>query len=328
MKKETLMSPVLVLTPEKTIVGNAVRSLKESRKIVQNFFYLTEGASSFYLYRSDDLKEMDASDECAFLVRHASLKINHSLAFVSLGCGNAAPDLPLLRRMHACKIPASYFGIDSSGAMLSLAEQNTGLMRMKPVLILGDFTLPDFKARFVPLVNGFDRTLYAMMGGTFGNTGQKDLCGALSRLLEPHDILYVDVVPLEKGKAFGRLKARYATLPENYERFFSQVLERMSIRKDFGHYEGEEAMETDPVAYRHTFFFRARTAFSVSVGGRSIPFKNGERMELLTIRAYDMCSLQAFFEANGFHFLGSFISRAGIPGHHRWQRMLLERCVS
>ncbi len=294
----------------------------ETKRVPQNLFYLLEGAHSFYTYRNADVAQIAWQDECAFFEEQPFWSPASRYAFVSLGCGNAGPEKMLLRHFVECGRPVHYIGVDSSQAMLDLAAETLREEAFRKTYVLADFAQPDFPDRLRGLVEGFDVRIYAMIGGTFGNFEQSRIAEILSDLLAAGDYLYLDIVPLhESGEENDRLRARFSRLPENLRLFFDRLLASLGLSREHGEIvssaDGDGGLNT----IRYTFYFEASERITFPCLDLEVDLAPGERVELLSIRAYDIESLRQFLADWGFAFVDTCVPDAGGLGH-LWQRLL------
>jgi hypothetical protein len=316
---------ILVWTPQQNLEQGYLQRFQESKTVCQNLFYTANGASSFYSYRQVDLQEINWEDEYRFFLRQPFWSPDHNLAFVSLGCGNAAAEKPLLHHSYAAGYQVAYFGVDSSRAMLELAVENLADEDFARTFILADFTLPDFADNLDVCLEGSDAAIYAVIGGTFGNFDQHAIADVLARLIPSGDYLYLDVVPRpDAASGDMQLRGRFARLPENLRQFFDRLLARLNIPRDAGEVHGEEIPEGNLETLRYTFYFRATSSVTFPCFDSEVTLAPGERIELLSIRAYDPAALQAFLADRGFALQGTYMPDVGRL-QHLWQRFLFQK---
>lgn len=319
------MTNWITVTPEATLEIAYLTDFQRKKLVRQNLFYTEDGAAAFYTYRNADFEQIRWQDEIDFFRRQPFWAPDSRVAFVSLGCGNAAAERMLLRRMHDAGAPWAYFGVDSSQAMLELAQANLQAEPYPTTLLLADFTHPDFYAVRDRLLAGFDTRIYASIGGTFGNFDQFQIVADLSALIPVGDYFYLDVVPKPEGaEAVAQLAARYALLRENYGRFFASALERLCIPAAHGEVVSEIGSDPELDTLRCTFYFRAREELRFPCFDEMIPLYPGETIELLTIRAYDAEKLCGFLRARGFGCVDQYLPDVGELSH-RWLRLLFRR---
>ncbi len=292
------------------------------RRVPQNLFYLLNGANAFYAYRNADLAQIAWQEEYDFFVKQPFWLQAEQVAFVSLGCGNAGPEKMLLSKLHAGGYPVHYVGVDSSEQMLALATENLDGEAVPQTYALGDFSRPDFSARLWDVVVDFDVRVYAMLGGTFGNFDQVMIAELLALLIPTGDYLYLDVVPqYATAHENQQLRARLSRAPENLSSFFDGLLATLGLSRENGDIVAVESRDGVLNTFRYTFYLEVAETLTVSCMEEEATLQAGERVELLSIRAYDVASLTAFLAGYGFRLLDTYIPDVGNLGH-RWQRLM------
>ncbi len=297
----------------------------ETKCVPQNLFYLLGGATSFTYYRDRDLMQIAWEREARFLESNVSQAKNDLWAFVSLGCGNAGPDVSLLRHLFDNGCHWHYFGVDSSAAMLDLAQDNLADLCCDAHVVLADFCRRDFPNALEELLTAYDHRLFAMMGGTFGNFDQRWIADLLETLIPSGDYLYLDIVPqYTADDANASLRERLAHLPDNLNRFFIDLLKRLQIPMDQGRVISDEHPDEELNTIRFTFYYEAQLPTTLRYSQGELHLLPGERVELLTIRAYDVDRLIAFMARRGFELDASYIPESnGLK--HLWQRVLFKK---
>ena len=297
----------------------------DTKCVPQNLFYLLGGARSFAHYRNQDLNHIAWEHEAEFLRTALSYKAGEPWAFVSLGCGNARPGAQLLRHLVGDRPGWHYFGVDSSASMLNLAEENLASLPCPAHAVLADFSKPDFSASLERLLASYEQRLYAMMGGTFVNLDQVWIADLLHELVPEGDYLYLDIVPhYTSDDANVSLRNRLARLPHNLERFFYDLLDRLGVSDECGEVVSDERADAELNTIPYTFSYEVHTPMVLTYAQGSLNLEPGDRLELLTIRAYDVDRLKAFLAEHAFEFQSSYIPET--PGlAHLWERLLFRR---
>lgn len=322
------MRELLVFCDRESLETDYLAEFIETKRVPQNLFYLLNGASSFYSYRNRDLAQIAWQDEYRFFARQPFWTGDRRFAFISLGCGNAGPEKMLLRHMANHDYRVDYVGVDSSEAMLELAAENLEAEPFDQRYVLGDFTYADFQDNLHDLVDGYDLRVYAMIGGTFGNFEQTWIADLLAGLIPDGDYLYLDVVPMYADEVQNmKLRDRFAHLPENLQTFFDKLLDRLGLRREDGRIVAEQTSDGDLHTIRSTFYFVPDEALAFACLGEGVTLDAGERVELMSIRAYDVASLKTFLAARGFAFVDTYVPDVGNL-NHLWQRMLFRKSSS
>ncbi len=318
------MDSIIVISPEADLERNYLVEDQQTKKIRQSFFYMTGGASAFYAYRDEDFREIRWQDECAFYDRQSFWQKGVPLAFISLGCGNAGAEKAWLSCAHAEGYAVAYFGVDSSRAMLTLAQENLAQETFSRTFLLADFSTEVFRRRLGEMTEAHAARIYAMLGGTFGNFEQQEIAKTLAALIAPGDYLYLDVVPRYASETQDQqLRDRLSRLPQNLQLFFDNVLQRLGLRPEVGEVYGSETWDEGLQAWQYRFFFKAREAVTLP-GAEPVTLAPGESLELLNIRAYDPDALKAYMNAQGFAFVDAYVPDVGQLAH-LWQRFLFRR---
>lgn len=297
----------------------------ETQCVPQNLFYLLGGAASFTHYRDPDLMQITWDHEAQFLESTLPRTPDDLWALVSLGCGNAGPDVNLLRHLMEDGDCWHYYGVDSSAAMLDLAEDNLEGLACDSHVVLADFCRADFLSSLDRLLSPYDRRLFAMMGGTFGNFDQRWIAELLEKLVPSGDYLYLDVVPqYTNDDANASLRDRLSRLPDNLKRFFHDLLTRLNIPMDRGRLVSHEYPDDGLDTIRFIFSYEAQEPTTLTYSQGELDLLPGERVDLLTIRAYDIDRLTAFMAQRGFALQATYVPQAdGLK--HLWQRLLLKK---
>lgn len=318
------MDPIIVISPEVDLERDYLVEDQQNKRIRQNFFYMTGGAPAFYAYRDEDFREIRWQDECAFFARQPFWQKGTPLAFISLGCGNAGAEKAWLSCAHAEGYEIAYFGVDSSRAMLNLAQENLAQETFARAFLLADFSTEVFRQRLREMTGEVAARVYAMLGGTFGNFEQQEIVKTLAMLIAPGEYFYLDVVPRYASVTQDRqLRDRLSRLPQNLQAFFDSALQRLGLRRDAGEVYGAETWDERLQAWQYRFFFKAHEAATLP-GAEPVALAPGESLELLNIRAYDPDALKAFMDAQGFAFVDAYVPDVGRL-EHLWQRFLFRR---
>ena len=332
------MDEIIVLAEGPDLEIDYLADFQQHKKVRQNLFYTTEGAETFYTYRGEELQEIRSDDEYAFFARQPFWTADQRIAFVSLGCGNAGPERPLLHTAYAEGRDVAYFGVDSSRAMLELAQRTLADEHFPRTFVLADFTRPDFVEQWQTLVRphqrphqrphlaGFDAQFYALLGGTFGNFEQDVLAEVLARIVPEGHYLYLDVVPqYETAAQNAQLRDRLIRLPQNLSRFFENLLAKLDLDQTCGELATEEIDETATGALRYVVQFHVHAALDFPCFGGVVHLNPGESIELMNVRTYKPTVLRQFLAQWGFRHVDTYTPDVGHLAH-LWQRFLFQKC--
>ncbi len=319
------MGNLIVVSPDRDLEIDYFADFQKHRRVRQNLFYTTEGAETFYTYRGEDLAQIRWEDEYDFFVHQPFWSKNVRIAFISLGCGNAGAEKMLLNHAHHNAYQVAYFGVDSSRAMLELAQQTLQESSFEKAFFLADFTKDAFRRKLHEYVDAFSTRIYAMLGGTFGNFDQQEITSLLRDLLNEGDYLYLDIVPRYASEDQNlHLRARLAQLHQNLHEFFVRLLEKLCIPVESGVLLSEEVPDEALDAWRYVFFFEATEPLTFPCFGGQMSLLPGERIELLNVRAYNPNALKAFLNQQGFVLVDEYIPDVGNL-KHLWQRFLFKK---
>ncbi|MGC9393241.1 MAG: class I SAM-dependent methyltransferase [Anaerolineae bacterium] len=319
------MDEIIVLTEGSDLEIDYLADFQQHKKVRQNLFYTLEGAETFYTYRGEELQEIRSDDEYAFFARQPFWTAARHLAFASLGCGNAGPEKPLLHAAYAEGRAVTYFGVDSSRAMLDLAQQNLADELFPRKFVLADFVRPDFVQQWRPHLAGFDAQLYVLLGGTFGNFEQDVIAEVVARIVPGGQYLYLDVVPQYETEAQNaQLRNRLIHLSQNLSRFFENLLEKLGLDQTCGELVTEEVDEAATGALRYVVQFHIHEALDFPCFGGVVHLMPGESIELMNVRAYKPTALQRFLAQWGFRYIDTYTPDVGHLAH-LWQRFLFQK---
>ncbi|MFZ5519066.1 MAG: class I SAM-dependent methyltransferase [Candidatus Zhuqueibacterota bacterium] len=319
------MTDTIVFQSGEKILADNLREIKSLKSIQQNIFYTAEGAESFYQYRGPGIIQINWRDEVQFFEKLKVLRADSSTAFVSLGCGNGAPEKMLLQHLSRQGYRIDYFGVDSSEAMLKLASASLADVRYNRRFFLADFTHSTFKDALTPYLQHYDTILYAFMGGTFGNFEQTHIAGVMRALVGTHDYFYLDIVPTGHTPEMNNaLKKRYADLPKNYRNFFARLLEKFALSEEHGHIISQEEEDLLLNALTCTFYFVPNLDKQISVLDEWVTITPNDRIKLMSIRAYHIPSLKEFLKSYNFNCIDDYIPNAD-RAPHLWQRLLFQK---
>lgn len=319
------MPHFIVVNSEYDLEVDYLAEFQQNKRVKQNLFYTTEGAQSFYTYRGSDIAQIKWQDEYVFFARQPFWQPDKAMAFISLGCGNAAPEQMLLHHAHAQGYDLAYVGVDSSHAMLHLAQATLSQEHFTRHFIQADFSTEAFRQVLCDVTGHVDTRIVAMLGGTLGNFDQRMIADILQNIAQSGDYVYLDIVPRYASDAQDQqLRRRLAQLPQNLSMFFSQLLEKLCIPEDAGEVYGEETKDVAVDAWHYAFFFKATRTLTFPCFGGEMTLAPGEAIELLNIRAYNPVALKAFLATYGFVFVDEYVPNVGDLSH-LWQRFLFER---
>lgn len=190
----------------------------------QKFFYMREGADLFYnvvhtkitrdeklILHSDDVAnsfhqanskppsnlDQEEQDLLVQFMKDRSYR-KYPTAFVSLGCGDANKEKPLLQFLETNYPDIPYLGIDSSYRMLELAQENLTGIKLEKDFLFADLTNKECKQYVDDQTQDYKIRILAFLGGTFGNPNQTEIANAIHKFMLDGDLLWVDMQTREE----------------------------------------------------------------------------------------------------------------------------------
>jgi uncharacterized SAM-dependent methyltransferase len=279
MKIETLLT-------ENEISDEFAEAL-EARDIPEKFFYWHPLAVHAWLALSKGVAYESRLDSWNLLVEDADQISGHleSLAsIISLGAGDGAQDVALMKALKELKLDVDYFPVDASQALLEMAcaaaeEEEVDTLGMK-----ADISSP------MHLVLSADASenpkLFLLCGNTLGGFDPLDQAPYLSQLLREGDRLIVDA---EIHDDVAALASRDNPAGR---RFALGPLAALGITKDDGAVRFEQRHDD-----RHeglcliTRHFQTTRDLRLNAADREITLQRGERISLSFNYTY---TLEAF----------------------------------
>jgi uncharacterized SAM-dependent methyltransferase len=300
MKIETLLT-------EAEISDEFAEAL-EARDIPEKFFYWHPLAVRAWLALSGDVAFESRLDSWNLLVEDVDQISGHldsEAAVISLGAGDGAQDIALLRALKDVKVDVDYFPVDASQGLLEMAcaaaeDEEVDMLGLK-----ADISSP------MHLVLAADASenpkLFLMSGNTLGGFDPLDQTPHLSQILREGDRLIVDAEIHDKVAALtsrdNPVGRRFALAP----------LAAIGVTKDDGEVRFEQRRDE-----RHeglcliTRHFQTARDLRLTAVDREIMLQRGERVSLSFNYTY---SIEAFrwvlTERGGLRILNEYPSPDG-----------------
>jgi uncharacterized SAM-dependent methyltransferase len=187
---------IVPITSEEELQEGFFRLFREKKAVSIAMEYLGEGADYYYSFYDNlelpNYDESTSSNYVEFFKRHLDESAGKT-AFVSLGCGNAFYEKPVLAYMQREGRDFSYFGVDSSHAMLVKAQKNLESLDLSGELLCADFGSDEFFRQMLAKTEGFERRIFGSFGGTLGCIDMEYLSNVFSHIMRPGDMLWFDV---------------------------------------------------------------------------------------------------------------------------------------
>ena len=288
----------------------------EARDIPEKFFYWHPLCVRAWLALSKDLAYESRLDSWSLLVDDVERISNHFdsiVAVISLGAGDGAQDILLLKALQGVKLDVDYFPVDASQGLLEMACAAAEDEEVDTIGLKADISSP------MHLVLASDASenpkLFVLCGNTLGGFDPLDQVRYLSQCLHEDDRLIVDA-EIHDASA---LSSRDTPVGQ---RFAFGPLASLGLTKDDGDIRFEERRdERHEGLFMITRTFQTARDVRVTIFDREITLLRGERVRLSFNYAY---SIEAFrwvlTEKGGLKILHEFPSPDG-----RWVTMVCAR---
>lgn len=275
--------------------------------------YLGEGAKMFYGFYGHMKPhnfETRGRRHWDFFQKHFT-NSGEKIAFVSLGCGNAASEKYLLQEAKRQGYHLDYFGVDSSMAMLEMAKNILEDVDMEKQLLCADFGTRRFVEEIQDLTKDYDARIFVFFEGTIGTVEQDYLADAMADMMQAGDYLWADVVVRAGMEAkddrflFDRYKSYVEDETNNDLDFLP--LRNMGLDKRAGRFYLQMMKEDGLGALRFNFMFEVKELAKINYKGQRATLMPGTNVLLYTIRSYAPQGLTEFLAARDFAAVGQYI---------------------
>ncbi len=277
----------------------------KDRKMFQKFLYLWNSADIYYDAYFDWQINPSSINHFDFIKKHIDKK--KKIAIISLGCGNASQEKQMLIELKNQWYDFSYFGVDISRRMLTLALENLKWLNIDKRFILADIMSEYFRQEISSLTKDYDVRFYCFLGRTFCNTNQTNSTDSFYNLLDKEDFLRFDIYTREKddditnSKIFDRYN-QYILDHKNEKKinFQFSVLEKLWINYLGWNFILEMEKE-DPIwSLVFSFYYLFTKKVIISFRNEKIHILPWEKVELYQIRNYYTPKLLDFFSHHNF----------------------------
>ena len=303
------MAIIRTINSEVEIRRDLYRAFKFNRTFEQKAFYLGDGASIYYinLEKKYDLKKTSDWQKRYNFFKENFLKNNEKIAFVSLGCGNANREMEMLEQAHKEGYEIDYYGVDSSMAMLELAEEYTKNCNFSRSFICGDFSGENFRRELNKLLKSYSKRLFGLFGNTLGNVPQNYMADTLRNMLNEGDILWLEVNVLkdQSDETAASMFERYMTFvtEEHSKNFFRYPLKDFGIDPEKGELTVEMKKISPLKSLLFTFGFNVKEKIELDLDDEIVTLLPGSVVTMHDIMAYSVDDLIEFFKNRGFGFV-------------------------
>ena len=283
---------------------NFARDIRE-REIDQKFLYTeAEGCLNYYESCGASRPTSAKNISLAYVdIYKKHITAEEHTAFVGLGCGNAEIDKTILLELIKQDYPITYIGVDTSEAMLEMAEKNLKELPIKKVFIQADMLSDAFKKEIVEHTKDCSRSVYGMFGGTFGNVNQTDISDSLYNLMNKKDLLFVDFVVRESTSLENELELfnHYTKfLQGRHAEFVFHPLELIGVPFESGSITMKTENEVSIGCLTFRYYFQFEDKVVIDYNGQRVHFLPNEEIKLLTVRVYHVDTFTNFFHEHDF----------------------------
>lgn len=309
---------IKTLVSEVAIWEEIIKSFLKNRVIEQTAFYLGKGADHYYSPNKTSSGDKYNYPKIAQLLENVlTPKKGAKTAIISLGCGNCEKDKKILEHLQQAGYPFSFFGIDSSMAMLQKAGATLNDVAFETQLICADFGALSFRKDLDKIIGEYEVKIFLFLDNTFGNLNQSHIANVFDNMLHPGDHLLLDVAGFKTITTLtqANLFKRYLQYVENpFEiEFRLGPLKALGIPEENGKLTLEIAIDDATKARVFTFGFKITRFTIFELEGETIKLSDNERIHLIYILIYDLDKLTQFLEERDFKLqnqvIGEFVNQ-------------------
>lgn len=290
---------------EAAVWTSIVEGFRKSRVVEQKACYLGAGLERYYNpNRTSSGDKYNYAEVTQLLAKILTDKKELNVAVVSLGCGSCETDKVILQQLHEAGYSFSFFGVDSSMAMLYKACEVLDDVTFEARLICADFGLPDFKEELDKITGDCDIKICMFFGNTLGNLDQSYIADILKNILNTGDYLLLDVSGFEtitdsiQAKLFVRYRG-YIDNPADGA-FYLGPLSDFNIPVQGGKLTLSITEDEATSAQVFKFGFKANNSTDFVLDGMELNLTPNEHVELHHILIYDLNKLAKFLESKKF----------------------------
>lgn len=304
------------------MIDKTKKQFLKDRTIHMSAFYQGDGVDNFYSpERANSKDQYDYSGIASLIDTYSDKYMN----VISLGCGDCRIDKMILHKLRESKVVFQFFGVDSSCEMIEKARKNSGL---------SNFCVGDFMEIDMGHLCRFDRSVFMMIGNTFGNFDQNTIIEKMFSLMKEKDLFLLDIASFHNidNDVEIKLKERYTSYTYNKANkdFLLRPIKNLGIPVECGDLlvksSKDEPIVNSPILtpygsfvshpkhISHTgascfdFFFKIQKDTTVNICKTEVSLKEGESIHLHKILVYDIQLLIPFMKENGFKHLGTVMS--------------------
>lgn len=322
--KHINMVDIRTINSEVEVRKDIIKKFKQERIVDQTAFYLDKGADHYYNPNKKFSGEQYDYPKLARLIgKIISKKKGKRAAIVSLACGSCKKDKLLLEHLQELGHNISFFGVDSSMAMIKKANKVLSNVTFEANLICADFGAFNFKTELNNIVGDYDLKIYLFFGHTLGNLNQSYMADILKNILHKGDYLLLDVIGFEtitvqiQAKLFERYSSYLESPPEM--EFFLSPLKTLGIPEDCGELTLEVTTDNATKARLFKFGFKINTLVTFNLEGGEVNSSPDEHISLYHVLVYDLNKLTEFLSIRDFKLkeqvTGKFVNQLLFERH-------------
>jgi len=288
------------LDMEKWLIDN----LKD-RKILQKFLYLWNSADKYYDAYFNWQIDPSSINHFDFIGKY--MDKSKKLAIISLGCGNSSQEKQMLIDLKNQWYNFTYFWVDISRKMLTLALENLADLDIEKRFIMADIMSEHFRQEISTITKNYDVRFYCFLGRTFCNTNQTNSTDSFYNLLDNNDFLWFDVYTREnddeitKSRILDRYN-RYIIDHDNEKKinFQFSVLESLWVNNLDWKFVLDMKSEKSIWSLVFSFYYFFTKKSIISFRNETVHILPWEKIELYEIRNYYKPQFLDFFEQHNF----------------------------
>lgn len=298
-------------------LGNEFKNNLEHRALEQKFSYMEDSALVYYdrknlksAYMTDPADTLHIDDYIKFVSK--VIKQKEETVIIVLGCGDMAREVEIVKNIGD-KYSIDLIGVDSSLAMLDIAEKTINDNDVEAFLIHADFTKRKFRDDIDSLTKKYKKRIFAFIGGTFGNVNQTAIADSLYNLLDKDDLLWVDAqlrVSLKKLDDIKSFNAFFSlTKVPARVKFWTLPLRRVGIPVSAGEIVMDTEEESSVGILKFTISFKFKKLTKIIYNKEVIHFSNNDKISLYYFRIYHAPTFIKFFRDHGFELLDKHLPK-------------------
>lgn len=287
-----------------------------TRWLEQKFLYIDEGADLFY----NDVRKNHINETNKVLLEANKAKYNEELkevrdamkipntrpvSFISLGSGNSEREHDLITDIQN-HYDLTYYGIDSSRDMLQMwIETMQDVSWCQKNFLCADFSSTDFKRELNNMTHFNEYRIFAFIGNTFGNITQTNIIDILYNLLNPGEMIWLEVCLRQWLHAKDDMETsadRYEKM-KVFEKSLFYPLKKIGVPYDNGFLTMTCQKEVGLNALQCIYSFKFTQKTVIESKWETITILPDEKVSLLKIYLYDPDGLIYFFQEHWFDFV-------------------------